>query len=170
MVNVRRNQNIFMRNRNIYSDILSELTSTFDNNLISHFDRLAKVATSTRNATTAQILNSVKSCAANMVLFEDRCEIVIAAPNVNTDELVVEYQDDQLRVRGTAMSQLTEKTDGTVLLDELRSVEFERIFTLKASEYDTDSITAAYEDGVLYVSVPRRTTKKEVTVKRISVN
>lgn len=93
-------------------------------------------------------------------LFEDKANTYVRAelPGVNRDDINVEVVDGQLSIAATRKTPATEG-------QAEQSVAFTRTVNL-ADDVQADTITAAYENGVLTVTLPKReaTQPKKITV------
>lgn len=92
-------------------------------------------------------------------LYEDKDNTFVRAelPGVNRDEINVEMVDDYLTISGT-------HKNGEEGQNE-QSFSFSRSVTIP-EEVQSDKVTAAYENGVLTVTLPKR---EEAKPKKISV-
>ena len=101
-------------------------------------------------------------------LYEDTKQAYVRAelPGVNRDDIQVEMTDGELTI--TAMRKTPSTGSGQALATEgqaEQSVSFSRSLTIPA-EVSADQVSAAYENGVLTVTLPKR---EEAQPKKITV-
>lgn len=93
-------------------------------------------------------------------LFEDKDNVYVRAelPGVNRDDINVEMVDDYLTIAATRKVPAGEGQNE-------ESFSFSRSVTI-ADQIQTDKVSAAYENGVLTVTLPKReeTKPKKITV------
>ena len=102
---------------------------------------------------------------ANLAETEKGYELTLDLPGVDPAEVSVELNDDQLIVSGERKSEETEEGK-TFHRVERRYGKFRRALTIPAP-VNEDAITAAYQDGVLTVLLPK---SEKVKPKKISIN
>jgi HSP20 family protein len=119
----------------------------------TEIDRLFETALSDFGASTSSTRFPVD-------LFEDKANTYVRAelPGLNRDDINVELTDGVLTI---AASRKTPATEGKAE----ESFSFTRTVNI-ADEVQTDKITAAYENGVLTVTLPKR---EAVQPKKITV-
>jgi HSP20 family protein len=95
-------------------------------------------------------------------LYEDQNNTYVRAelPGVNRDDVNVELADGYLTITGTRKAVTA---DGKA--DDSASTSFNRAVSI-ADDVATDNVTAAFENGVLTVTLPKR---EEAKPKKISV-
>jgi HSP20 family protein len=98
-------------------------------------------------------------------LYEDENNAYVRAelPGVNRDEINVEMIDDYLTI--TAVRKSPAKGDGKAETPEEQSFSFSRSVSIPDA-VQADKVTAAYENGVLTVTLPRR---EEAKPKKVTV-
>ena len=98
-------------------------------------------------------------------IFEDGDGLTLLAdlPGVSKDRLNVRVDRNQLVLEGDIEIELPDVLDA--LYADVRSSHYERRFAL-SDELETDKIEATLKDGVLTVSIPKRT---ELRPRRIEV-
>lgn len=111
-------------------------------------------------ATALTHFNPLASARFPVDLFEDKTNVYVRAelPGVNRDDIQVELAE------GTLTLTVTRKTAGAEGKDE-ESASFSRSVEI-ADEVQADKVAAAYENGVLTVTLPKReeTQPKKITV------
>lgn len=101
----------------------------------------------------------------DLVEADDTFRIVLDLPGVPKDDIKINVQDGTLTVRGTRNAQSTDEEVDFVHIERPFG-SFYRSFQLPRS-IDTDSIEAAYDNGVLTVTIPK---KEKNTARHIQVN
>lgn len=85
-------------------------------------------------------------------------------PGMNKDKLEVTLQNDKfLKISGSREIETEKKSEGVVQKERM-SGYFERVVELPASAM-SDGIKASYKDGVLDVTLPKKTITKEEQIK-----
>jgi HSP20 family protein len=96
----------------------------------------------------------------------DRFEARIDIPGVNKDDIDVQIDGAEVRVKAEVKAEAAATEEGTKVLHNSRaSRSFARNFTLP-SEVDDSRAEAAYENGVLTLTLPK---KEVVQPKRLAV-
>jgi HSP20 family protein len=105
--------------------------------------------------------------AVNIVEDKEGFRIEVAAPGLNKDDFKIDIEKRLLTISSEKESS-SESKDETYHRKEFSYSSFRRTFSLP--EYaDTDNIKAAYANGVLNVTVPKREEAKEKPVRAIAV-
>jgi HSP20 family protein len=101
---------------------------------------------------------------ANLAETEAAYEVTVELPGMKTEELNVEFHNDDLWISGEKKEEKEEKGK-TFHRVERRSGEFRRVFKLPAA-IDKEKVTAEYKEGILRVAVPKIAAAKP---KRVDV-
>lgn len=97
----------------------------------------------------------------------DEFMLEVAAPGLKKEHFKLEYDNGSLRI--SAEQEGSEnKVDGYIK-KEFSFAKFERTFSVSMEVIDSDKISAKYEDGVLYVSLPKREEVKPKPAKEIAI-
>lgn len=94
-------------------------------------------------------------------------EITLELPGVAEDDIEVSLHEGMLEIKGEKRSEKSEEGDG-YFFSERQYGQFQRTFRLPA-DADAEKINAEYTDGVLKISVPKKTEKAN-GAKKIAVN
>ncbi len=96
---------------------------------------------------------------------KDAVRIMAELPGVKADEVRISLENNVLTIRGEKKQTAEERTE-RVHRYERRYGAFERSFTVPTS-IDADHIKAAYEDGVLTLTLPKveRAKPRQITVE-----
>lgn len=99
----------------------------------------------------------------NVLEQKDSFEIQVAAPGIKKENFKIDLERNVLTVGSETREETEQKdSDGSFTRREFNYSSFSRSFTLPDS-VDADRIEAAYEDGILKITVP----KKDITVENI---
>ena len=104
----------------------------------------------------------------NVVETNDEFLIEVAAPGYNKDEFNIELDDDVL-VLSTEIEKEKELKEGERFTKrEFSYHSFKRSFTLPEL-VEKDQINAKYENGILFVSIPKKEEAKPTPARNIKV-
>ncbi|MDB5273238.1 MAG: heat-shock protein Hsp20 [Chitinophagaceae bacterium] len=102
----------------------------------------------------------------NIVEKSDRYKLELSAPGLNRDDFKIDVQDNILTISSEKESK-KEENEQDFKRQEFSYSSFSRSFALP-DNCVADRIEANYENGILYVSLPKKensTPKKEIKVK-----
>jgi HSP20 family protein len=80
-------------------------------------------------------------------------ELQMAAPGMDKKDFKIELDHNRLTISLEKKNE--KKEEGTYSRREFNYQYFKRSFTLPENDIETDKISARYEDGILYLSVPK---------------
>lgn len=106
--------------------------------------------------------------AANIKETEDSFGIELVAPGFKKEAFKVEVHERNLTISAEEKNETEEKTE-TFLRKEYSFGSITRSFRLP-NTVDSDKIEAAYEDGVLHLTIPKKEEAKPKEPKLISIN
>lgn len=87
---------------------------------------------------------------------KDDYELAMELPGLNENDVQIELKDKVLSIAShKEESKKEDKKDGTYLIKERRSFDFERRFTLP-EDIDEEAVTADFANGILTVKIPRK--------------
>ena len=105
--------------------------------------------------------------AVNVKETEDDFQLELAVPGLKKEDFNVKVEEGVLTISAERKSDETEKTDGYTRR-EFRYSNFTRRFTLPESA-DDNAISAAYTDGILAVTLPKKEEAKPQPARLIEI-
>ena len=134
--------------------------STFSNFLDNLFEREFPDTFRTNASFTLPAVNVIEN--------NDGFQLELAAPGMDKNDFKLQMHNNVLSI--TAQKETNkEENDTRYTRKEFCYSSFERSFTLPNS-VNSDSIHAAYENGVLKINIPKREEAKEKPVREISIS
>jgi HSP20 family protein len=106
--------------------------------------------------------------AVNILENEDGYTVEVAAPGLKKDDFNIELENDVLTISSEQKNKDEKKVDG-YSRREFRYANFKRSFTLPENKVNGDKVSAKYENGVLYISLPIREEAKPKPVRTIKI-
>ncbi len=106
--------------------------------------------------------------AVNISENDDQHTVELAVPGMKREDFKVEVENDTLTISTEAKNEKEEKTDNYTRR-EFSYHSFRRSFTLPENTVDTENINAKYENGVLYVSLPKKEEAKPKPARMIDI-
>jgi len=100
---------------------------------------------------------------ANIKELEKEYIIELAVPGYSKKDFELNVEDDTLKISARKEEKKEEKENDKLIHSEYYIESFERSFTL-SKNVDVDKIGAAYKDGILTVTIPK---KDEVLLKKM---
>lgn len=116
---------------------------------------------------------SVKTIpAVNVKEDETNFTVEVAAPGMNKDNFNISLEDGILTISSESKSENTETDDKTKYTrKEFSYSSFKRSFTIDEEQINTEAISARYENGVLFVALPKQEkVEPEKKSKTISIS
>lgn len=108
--------------------------------------------------------------AVNVRETNDDYRIEVAAPGMKKDNFKVELENHVLTISADVQQNREERNDqGDYTRREFSYQSFQRSFALPENKVEGEKIVARYQEGILFVSVPKREEAKVKPPKRISV-
>ncbi len=98
----------------------------------------------------------------------DAFELEVAAPGMSKSDIHVELEDNMLVISGEKKQE--EKTDDGYMRREFNYHTFRRSFVLPEKMVNGDDIKAKYDNGILYITVPKSEEAKVKPVKQIEIH
>jgi len=105
---------------------------------------------------------SLVSPSANVKELEDKYEIELAVPGFKKSDININVEDNILHIENEVKKEEKREEDN-YLFHEFSKQNFHRSFRL-SNKVDSEKIEAAYEDGILKVSIPK---KEESKIKKM---
>lgn len=92
----------------------------------------------------------------------------IMAPGMNKEDFNLELVEDRLIISGEHR-QNQEAANDKYTRKEFSFQSFKRAFSLPENAVEADAISAAYENGILRVTLPKRNNEKSSETKKILI-
>lgn len=98
---------------------------------------------------------------------EDDNELLLEfrVPGMNKEDIYLDYNNGILTVSGERNEEREEKDKDKYVRREFSSYSFQRSFELPEDRYDVINAQAAYKDGILEVTLPKKEQKDKVSRK-----
>lgn len=96
---------------------------------------------------------------------EDDKELALElrVPGMKKEDIHLDYQDGILTISGERNEEKEERDKDKYLRREFTSYSFHRSFELPEDRYDVANAQAAYRDGILEVTLPKKEQKDKVS-------
>jgi HSP20 family protein len=109
--------------------------------------------------------------AVNIRETNDHFEVEMAAPGMNKEDFKVELDGNQLTISSEKKKE-QEQTDEQQRYSrqEFSYESFQRTFTLPKDVVDADKIAAKYNNGVLYLTIPKKEEVKKRPPRMIQIS
>jgi len=104
----------------------------------------------------------------NVTETADSFKIELAAPGLDKEDFQINIENDNLTIEANKESK-TEEKDEQFMRREFNYASFKRSFHLPDS-VDTEGIKAAYKNGVLNLTLPKKDEAKVQPVKKIDIS
>ncbi len=112
--------------------------------------------------------NTALSVPVNISENEKSYELELVAPGIKKEEFKISVDKNILTIAYEHKEENKEAQEGKWLRTEYRVRSFKRSFTLN-EKIDASAIGAKYNDGMLFVSLPKKA-EKEASTREISIN
>lgn len=105
----------------------------------------------------------------NIQEFDDKFEVFMAAPGMNKEDFNIRIEDNLLTISSEKKEENNENTE-KYTRKEYSYQSFSRSFIVPKDVVNSENITAKYENGELYISLPKKEEAKaqpprEITIK-----
>ena len=94
--------------------------------------------------------------------------IEVAAPGMNKKDFNISLDNNQLNISSESTNE-TENNEGSYSRREFSYQSFSRSFRLPVSLIDGDKISAKYEEGILFIHLPKKEEAKPKPSRMISI-
>ena len=105
--------------------------------------------------------------ATNIVEADDHFDIQLAVPGKKKSDFTIEFEESILTISSETETKYAEK-EGTFTRKEFGCNSFKRSFSVPET-VSADKISASYKDGILMVSLPKKTEALPQPKKLISI-
>ena len=96
-------------------------------------------------------------------------KIEVAAPGLKKDDFKLNYDNGSLTISSEIKSEHEEKEGEKVTRKEFSYQSFQRTFSIPANAVNAEKISAKYNDGILYINLPKREEVKPKPAKQIEI-
>lgn len=107
--------------------------------------------------------------AVNIRETNDSYEVEMAAPGMSKKDFNIELDNNLLSISSEKQNETEQKEGERFTKKEFSYQSFRRSFTLPKEVVDGDKINARYDNGVLYLTIPKKEEAKPRPPKRISI-
>jgi HSP20 family protein len=104
----------------------------------------------------------------NVLSFDDKVEIEAEIAGFRKEDISIQIEDDVLSVVGKTAQQSEQVDKSVYLLRELKRSSFSRSFRL-TDQLDSDKIEAVFNNGLLYITIPRKVQTQETKAKTVVI-
>ena len=105
----------------------------------------------------------------NIIENGDHFIVEVAAPGLKKDDFKIELDNNLLTI--SCEKEISEETsDDNYRRKEFSYTSFRRTFNLDKEVVDHNNIVAKYEDGILYLSLPKKEEAKEKPPRMIEIS
>lgn len=118
------------------------------------FDQLFDTVFGGNGGRTSGASTLMRAPETDVVETEKEIRVVTEMPGLKRDHIEIDVENNVLTIRGEKREERTEGEQGRWHLAERRYGTFSRSFVLPR-DVDADNIQAAFQDGVLTVTVPK---------------
>jgi HSP20 family protein len=110
--------------------------------------------------------NSITSWSPKVDVYEEDSNIVfeVEAPGVDKDDIDISIEDNRLTIKGERREASESEEDRDYYRSERFYGTFQRSFTLP-DKVDTEDVSARYDNGLLHVTLPKRTRSTSTTIE-----
>jgi HSP20 family protein len=108
----------------------------------------------------------------NVISFDNRIEIEAEIAGFVKEDIDIQVEEDVLTIMGksSTSNEFADETPAPVyILRELKRSSFSRSFRL-GDELDREDVEATFRDGILRISIPRRTKREEPRVNKVTIS
>ena len=107
--------------------------------------------------------------AVNIKETAENFEVEMAAPGMKKEDFKVELDGNTLSISSEMQHEQEEKEGERYTRREFSYQSFQRTFTLPKNVVEVDQIHAKYENGVLYLLIPKREEAKQKPTRMIEI-
>lgn len=100
----------------------------------------------------------------------DMYQVMVAAPGMQKEDFKIELNNNTLTISSEKKSEHDTKDGGHYSRKEFSYQSFQRTFELAKEVVDADNIRARYENGILYLHIPKREEVKQQPARLIEIS
>ena len=147
---------------------LARLSNNWFPSTPSFFDRFFEGDLMDWNRNNFSSTNSTLP-AVNVKESDNEFLIEVAAPGMSKNDFKIEYDNGQLTISSEHKDKKEEKEGEKVTRREFSYQSFCRSFEVVDNVVDNQNIKAKYQDGILYITLPKREEIKPRPAKQIEI-
>ncbi|NVO19493.1 MAG: Hsp20/alpha crystallin family protein [Bacteroidetes bacterium] len=110
----------------------------------------------------------ISSPSVNILESKDEFKIEVAAPGLEKEDFKINLQNNVLTISSEKENQ-QEEENKKFMRREFSYMQFSRAFSLPQTA-NSEQINAAYKNGVLSISIPKKEEAKEKPLREIAIN
>lgn len=95
--------------------------------------------------------------------------IEVAAPGLSRGDFKVNYDNGSLTISSEVKNKKEEKNDDKVTRREFSYQSFQRSFSISEDMINSEKISARYDNGILYITLPKREEVKPKPAREIKI-
>jgi HSP20 family protein len=100
----------------------------------------------------------------------DEYRIEVAAPGMKKEDFKVNYENGRLMISAEVKEEKKEGKKHNYTRREYRYQSFQRSFTVPENLVNSEKIEASYNDGILFITLPKREEVKPKPAKEIRIS
>jgi len=104
----------------------------------------------------------------NVLSFDDKVQIEAEIAGYSREDISIQIEDDVLSIVGKTVQQGEQSDKSVYLLRELKRSSFSRSFRL-TEHLDPNKVDAVFNNGLLYITIPRKVQTKENKTKTVVI-
>ena len=108
--------------------------------------------------------------AVNIKEDNDQFMIEVAVPGMKKEDFRIDFDNGRLTISSERKNENVEKDGEKVTRREFSYQSFQRSFTIPENMVNADKISAKYENGILYLNLPKREEIKPKPAKQIAIS
>ena len=101
---------------------------------------------------------------------ENEFIVEMAAPGMKKNDFQIELNNNVLSIRSELQNELKNKDESNYTRKEFSYQSFQRSFNLNNRVVDDAKIKAKYENGILYITIPKKEEAKEKPIRTINIS
>ncbi len=108
--------------------------------------------------------------AVNVKENNDEYMLEVAVPGMKKDDFKIDFDNGRLTIVSEKKNENVEKEGEKITRREFSYQSFQRSFTIPERVVNAEKISAKYDNGILYIHLPKREEVKPKPVKQIEIS